>query len=110
MDFVFKLTVSIAVIICATQVGRRLPNLAGLIATMPLTSLIVMVWLYSDNPGNRMLMIDYTKGVLWGILPTIAFFAVAFVCFGKQLPFAASITAASAAWLFGAVVHQLLLR
>jgi len=31
---------------------------------MPLTGLIVLFWLYSENPNNLALMIDYTKGAL----------------------------------------------
>ena len=64
MQFVFKLLISIAIIVFCTQVGRKFPSLGGLIATMPLTGAIVLVWLYSDNPGNFRLMEDYTKGAL----------------------------------------------
>jgi uncharacterized membrane protein (GlpM family) len=77
---------------------------------MPLTGLIVLVWLYLDNPGNFALMTDYTKGVLWGIIPTILFFLVAFVCFQKQLPLWMVLCASFAVWLIGAFFHQWLLR
>ena len=30
-------------------------------------------------------MTDYTRGVLWGIIPTILFFAVVYACFRRQL-------------------------
>ena len=56
MRFVVKLLISIGIIIFCTQVGRKLPTLAGLIAVMPLTGLVVLVWLYVDNPGNFGLM------------------------------------------------------
>ena len=45
MPFLLKLVITNAVIIACTQIGRKYPTLAGLIATMPLTSLIVLVWL-----------------------------------------------------------------
>ena len=64
MRFVVKLLISLGIIIFCTQVGRKLPTLAGLIAVMPLTGLVVLVWLYLDNPGNFGLMSDYTKGAL----------------------------------------------
>jgi uncharacterized membrane protein (GlpM family) len=81
-----KLCISVAIIILATQIGRRLPSLAGLIATIPLTGVIVLMWLHSDDPGNYELMTRYTKGALWGILPSILFFLVACFCFSKHLP------------------------
>jgi F0F1-type ATP synthase assembly protein I len=110
MEFVVKLIVTNAVIICCAQIGRRFPTLGGLIATMPLTSLLVLLWLYRDNPGNYRLMTDYTRGVLWGIIPTILFFGAAYLCFRRELPLALVLTAGSGVWLGGALVHQWLVR
>ena len=87
-----------------------MPTLAGLIAVMPLTGLIVLVWLYLDNPGNSNLMTDYTKGALWGIIPSILFFLVAFMCFRKQLSLWIVLCAGFAVWLVAAFIHQLLLN
>jgi hypothetical protein len=64
MDFLIKLLISIVIIIVCTQIGRRVPSLSGLIATMPLVSVIILVWIYSDNPGNFKLMEDFTKAAL----------------------------------------------
>ena len=110
MRFVIKLLISVGIIIFCTQVGRKLPTLAGLIAVMPLTGLIVLLWLYSDNPGNLVLLTDYTKGALWGIGPSILFFVVAYLCFRKQLSLWLVISASFAVWLMGAAVHQWLLH
>jgi len=71
MRFAIKLLISVCVIAFCAQIGRRLPPFlsstedkgAGLIAVMPLTGLIVLIWLYLDNPGNFNLMTDYTKSV-----------------------------------------------
>jgi uncharacterized membrane protein (GlpM family) len=110
MKFAIKLLISVCVISFCAAVARKLPTLAGLIAVMPLTGLIVLVWLYLDNPGDFALMTAYTKGVLWGIVPTILFFFVAFVCFHKHLPLAIVLCASFAVWLVAAFVHQWLLR
>jgi hypothetical protein len=85
MRFAIKLLISVCVIAFCAQIGRKLPTLAGLLAVMPLTGLIVLIWLYVDNPGNFNLMIDYAKGALWGIVPSVLFFLVAFLCFHKRL-------------------------
>ena len=108
--FIIKLLISVAIIIFCTQIGKKLPTLAGLIAVMPLTGLIVLLWLYADNPGDFNLMIDYTKGALWGILPSILFFLVAFFCFRKQLNLWVVLSASFAIWIAAAAVHQWLLN
>jgi len=105
-----KLLISVIIIVFCTQIGRKLPTLAGLVAVMPLTGLIVLVWLYTDNPDNFNLMTDYTKGALWGILPTILFFLTAFICFRKHLSLWIVLSASFAAWLIAAFFHQWLLH
>ncbi|HUU16257.1 MAG TPA: DUF3147 family protein [Sedimentisphaerales bacterium] len=110
MRFAIKLLISVCVIAFCAQIGRRLPTLAGLIAVMPLTGLIVLVWLYLDNPGNFNLITEYTKGALWGILPTILFFLTAFLCFHKKLSLWIVLCASFAVWLVAAFIHQLLLK
>ena len=110
MRFVIKLLISVCFIAFCAGIGRRLPTLAGLIAVMPLTGLIVLVWLYLDNPGNFNLMTEYTKGALWGIVPSILFFLVAFLCFHKKLSLWIVLCASFAVWLVAAFVHQLLLK
>lgn len=109
MQFILKLFISLAVIIFCTQIGKRFPSLGGLIATMPLTGLLVLVWLYSDNPGNYDLMVKYTKGALWGILPSILFFLVAYLCFERHFSLTIVLVASFGIWLVGAFVHQLIL-
>jgi len=105
-----KILISVIIIVFCTQIGRRLPTLAGLVAVMPLTGLIVLVWLYTDNPDNFNIVIDYTKGALWGILPSILFFLTAFICFRKHLSLWFVLCASFAVWLIAAFFHQWLLH
>lgn len=110
MRFAIKLLISVSIIVFCTQIGRKLPTLAGLITVMPLTSLIVLLWLYTDHPGNFNLITDYTKGALWGILPTILFFLTAFICFRRHLSLWIVLCVSFAVWFIAAFVHQWLLN
>jgi hypothetical protein len=108
--FLVKLAISNLIIVSCVLIGRRFPTLGGLFATMPLTSLIVLVWLASDNPGDASLYRDYTRGVLWGILPTLAFFAAAYLCLRKGFGLPTALGVAGVVWLGGALLHQWCLR
>ncbi len=110
MRFAIKLLISVCVIAFCAGIGRKLPTLAGLIAVMPLTGLIVLVWLCQDNPCDFNLMTEYTKGALWGIVPSVLFFLVAFLCFQKRLSLWIVLCASFAIWLVAAFIHQLLLK
>ena len=110
MRFVLKLLVTNLVIIACARVGAKSPSLGGLIATMPITSLLVLLWLRTDNPDNYPLLTGYTRGVLWGIIPTILFFLAAHFCFRKGLSFPLALGAGFGVWLAGAFVHQWLVK
>jgi uncharacterized membrane protein (GlpM family) len=110
MRFVIKLLISLSIILLCSGIGKKLPSLAGLIAVMPLTGLLVLIWLYLDNPGDFELMTNYTRGALWGIIPSVLFFLAAFFCFQKHLPLWIVLCASFAVWIIAAIVHQLLLR
>ena len=110
MRFLIRLIISVGVIVFCAQIGRKLPTLAGLIAVMPLTGLIVLVWLYADSPDNAILLARYCKGAVWGILPSVLFFLVAWICFRKHMPLYIVLAAGFFVWLVAAAVHQLLLH
>ena len=106
MRFAIKLVISVAVIILCGQIGKKLPSLAGLIAVMPLTGLIVMLWIYSDSGGEAVIMRLYCKAALWGIGPSILFFGTALLCFHKRWPISIVLGASFAVWVIAAAVHQ----
>jgi len=109
MQFILKLAASVCLILVAALVGRRFPSAAGLIATMPLTSLIVLLWLYTDKPSDNAALAAYAKGALLGIGPTILFFLVAWLCIRKGWSIPIVLISGFAAWALGALLHQHLL-
>jgi uncharacterized membrane protein (GlpM family) len=102
--------ISVCVIVFCAQLARKLPTLGGLIAVMPLTGLAALIWLYVEDPANFSRLAQYTQGALWGIVPSILFFAVALLCFRKHLALWIVLCASFGVWLAAAVVHQLLLH
>ena len=110
VQLVVKVGITVAIVVSCSLIGRRLPTLGGLIATAPITTLLVLLWLYSDNPGDYALIAQYTKGVLWGIIPTALFFLTAYALFNKKVGFWVVLAVSASFWLIAAVCHQLLLR
>ena len=106
MPLLTKAAISLAVILACAHLGKKLPALGGLIATMPITTLLVMLWLRADAPGDRSLLIRYTSGVVWGIVPTALFFLSLRFCLQKGMGFASSLGASGLVWVAGAVAHQ----
>jgi uncharacterized membrane protein (GlpM family) len=105
-----KITLSLAIILTATAIGRKWPSLAGLVAVMPLTGALVLVWLAIDSGNDPQAMQQFTRGALLGLLPTLLFFLVAFLCYRKNLPLPLVLTASFSAWALAAAIHQWWLR
>ena len=106
---IVKIVVSLILILAATAVGKARPSLAGLVGTMPLTALLIMIWLHLETAGDVATMRTYATGAFFGIFPSLLFFAVAVSCYRKNLPLACVLALSFAAWLTGALVHQHLL-
>jgi uncharacterized membrane protein (GlpM family) len=110
MRFLIKIAVTLVLIVTASTFARRHPTLGGLVAAMPLTTLITLLWIYSDHPNDNTIIVEFTRGVLWGIIPTILFFGVLLICFKKRLPLGASMSMAFAIWASAAALHQFILN
>jgi uncharacterized membrane protein (GlpM family) len=110
MPFLVRVAITVVIIVIFVQVGRRLPTLGGLLATMPLTSVIVLIWLRTDCPDDPGLLTRYAQGAFWGIIPSLVFFGVTYLCFRREMTFPAVLTVGFAAWLVGAAVHQWFLK
>ena len=110
MQILLKVALSIVIILVATAIAKKLPSAAGLIAVMPLTGALVLLWVYLENKGNAEVMQTFAKGALWGILPSILFFLVALLCFKKQVSLPGVLASSFGIWLIAAIVHQWVLR
>lgn len=110
MQVLIKVVLSVVIILAATAIGKKLPSTAGLVGVMPLTGALVLVWMYLESNGDAGTMQQFTKGALWGILPSILFFVVALLCFRKGLPLSIVLVSSFGAWLGAALVHQWLLK
>ena len=84
--------------------------MAGLIAVMPLTGVIVMLWVWHGCGGDTAIMSRYTLGAAWGIIPAIIFFLVAYIFFRWQLHLSMVLALGFIAWAVAAFVHQYFLN
>jgi len=110
MQIAIKAVLSVSIILIATAVGKKVPSAAGLIGVMPLTGALVLAWMYVENKGNPAIMQEFTKGALWGILPSILFFVAAFLCFKKHCSLPIVLLSSFGVWLVAAFIHQWVLK
>ena len=52
-QFIIKTLVSAIIIGIVSTIARKYPNLGGLIASLPLTSLLAFIWLYQETKAFK---------------------------------------------------------
>lgn len=68
-----KATISGVLIAIASTLAKRYPGFGALIASLPLVSLLGMVWLWSDKPDAEN-MAAHAGATLWYVLPSLPMF------------------------------------
>jgi hypothetical protein len=70
---VIKAAISGVIVAAVSEIARRYPGWGGLVASLPLTSLLAILWLWRDSrdPERVAELVDST---LWFILPSLPMF------------------------------------
>lgn len=70
---VIKAALSGVLIAAASEVARRYPGWGGLVASLPLTSLLAMIWLWRDSHDPERIA-AMAGSIFWFILPSLPLF------------------------------------
>ena len=70
---VLKFALSAAIVVAVSELSKRSTLAGSLLASLPLTSVLAMIWLYADTRDiNR--VADLSGGVFWLVLPSLLLF------------------------------------
>jgi hypothetical protein len=72
---VIKSLVSGALIAIASTLARRYPGFGALVASLPLVSVLGMMWLWHDRPDAEN-MAAHASATFWYVLPSLPMFLV----------------------------------
>ena len=72
---ILKAAISGVLIALASEVARRNPGWGGLIVSLPLTSILAMLWLWRDT-GDPERIAGLSMGAFWFVIPSLPMFAV----------------------------------
>ena len=90
-----KTVISAVVIVAVAEIAKRSPLFAGLIASLPLVSVLAIIWLYADTRSAEP-VIDLSRSILLMILPSLVFFLALPVALKIGVPFAPALIVAIA--------------
>jgi hypothetical protein len=72
---VIKAALSGVIIAIVSEVAKRYPGFGALIASLPLVSLLGMIWLWRDKPDVPN-MAAHVEATFWFVLPSLPMFLV----------------------------------
>jgi hypothetical protein len=100
IELAVKVLLTSVLVVAVTEAAKRNVLLGAVIASLPLTSILAMIWLYADT-GDTEKVASLATGILWLVVPSLVLFIAlplllrGGVSFWVGLPVAALLTIAS---------------
>src|SRR5262249_22162906 len=82
MQYLLKIIITASVVVAVSEIGKRSTLFAAILASLPMTSMLAILWLYKDT-RDAALVGTLAKQIFWSVLPSLLFFLV-FPVFLKQ--------------------------
>jgi len=90
--FVLKCVLSGLLIAAASTLAKRYPGVGALIASLPLVSVLGMIWLWRDKPDAAN-MADHAQATFWYVIPSLPMFLLIPALLRRGAPFWAALGA-----------------
>lgn len=72
---ILKAAVSGVLVALISEIARRSPGFGALIASLPLVSVLAMIWLWRDT-GDAARIADHAQATFWYVLPSLPLFLI----------------------------------
>lgn len=90
-----KALVSGIIIAAVSEIAKRNPGFGALVASLPLVSVLGMIWLWRDKPDTAN-MAAHVGATFWFVLPSLPMFLVIPALLNRGVPFWVALTAGCA--------------
>lgn len=87
---IIKYALTSFVIVAVSEIAKRSDKAGALISSLPLVTIIVMIWLYLEKQGNQKIG-NHAYYTFWYVIPTLPMFLVMPWLMAKGVNFWASL-------------------
>jgi hypothetical protein len=91
----FKVILTSVLVVAVSEAAKRSALFGSIIASVPLTSVLAMIWLYVDT-GDAEKVARLATGIFWLVLPSLVLFVSLPVLLRAGIDFYASLAASVA--------------
>ncbi|WP_354070321.1 DUF3147 family protein [Caulobacter sp. 1776] len=85
-----KAAISGVIVAAVAEISKRYPGLGGLVASLPLVSVLGMIWLWRDT-RDPIRLADHATGTFWFVLPSLPMFLLIPAMLKRGAPFWAAL-------------------
>ncbi len=89
--YLIKLFLSAVVIVVISEISKRTTLLGGLLASLPLVSILALSWLYIDTKNTEKVA-QLATSIFWMVLPSLSLFVVLPILLKTKLSFLAGLS------------------
>ena len=72
---IVKALLSGVIVLAVSEIARRSPTFGALVASLPLVSLLAIIWLWRDT-RNVARIADHAEATFWYVIPSLPMFLV----------------------------------
>jgi F0F1-type ATP synthase assembly protein I len=90
--YIIKIAITALIIVVVSEISKKLPLLGSLIASLPLVSVLGMIWIFQETKDTQKL-ITHAEGTFWYVLPSLPMFLLMPWMMKKGVSFYWSMTA-----------------
>lgn len=73
--YIIKIAITALIIVIVSEISKRLPLVGSLIASLPLISVLGMIWIFQETKDTHKL-ISHAEGTFWYVLPSLPMFLI----------------------------------
>ena len=88
---IIKTLITAITVVVVSEIAKRSSLLAGILASIPLTSFLAFIWLYWDTKDHQK-VIELSNSILLMIIPSFAFFIILPIALKLNYSFLLSMT------------------
>ena len=90
-----KVLLTAVLVVAISETAKRSTLLGGILASLPLTSLLAFIWLYGET-GDTGKIASLSVSIFWYVLPSLVLFIALPMLLGRGIDFWLSLLIASA--------------
>lgn len=84
--YILKVIVSAILIVAISEVSKRYSLTGGILASLPVISLLAIIWLYVDT-GSAEKVSKLSTSIFWMVFPSLSLFLLLPILLKSKLPF-----------------------